>query len=173
VKYWFEKYAVIAVGKWFKEQGFEARISVPGNVESLMNSKLGGLDIPEINDDDFNDPQHRYKVYYDTPGTTDLVVRNDDQLWILQAKGVTKRSNAPGDIAQVIGQTVMLMTDFIPSVHYGIILPDKPRFVEVLSQIKPDNPVFTRQDWHLFLVSMEGEVKECSFQEFLSALPKD
>ena len=167
--YWFEKYAVIAVAKWFKKKGFEVRISVPGKVKSLVNSNLGGLEIPEITDEDFNNPQRRYTIYYDSPGTIDLVARNERQLWIIQAKGITKRSNAPGDIAQAIGQVVLLMAQSEPSVHYGLILPDESRFIRVLCQIEVDNPVFTRNDWHIFLVSKEGQVTPFSFQEFALA----
>jgi len=67
VTYWFEKYAVIAVAKWFKKKGFEVRISVPGKVKNLVNSNLGGLEIPEITDEDFNNPQRRYTIYYEQP----------------------------------------------------------------------------------------------------------
>ena len=169
MKYWYEKYAVIAVGKWFQQKGFDVRISVPGKVKSLVHSDLGGLEIPKITDEVFNDPQRRYTVYYDRPGTIDLVAKNKDQLWVMQAKGVTKRSNAPGDIAQAIGQIVLLMAQSEPSVHYGLILPDEKRFLKVLCQIESDNPVFSRNDWHLFLVSKEGQVKAFSFQEFVSA----
>ena len=169
MKYWFEKYAVIAVGKWFEQKGFEVRISVPGKVKNLMHSDLGGLTIPEIADEDFNNPQHRYTVYYDSPGTIDLVARNESQLWVVQAKGVTKRSNAPGDIAQAVGQIVLLMTQSEPSVYYGLIFPEEPRFLRVLSQIEADNPVFTRNDWQLFLVSKEGQVKVFNFREFILA----
>jgi len=53
-----------------------------------------------------------------------------------------------------------------PSVHYGLILPDESRFIRVLCQIEVDNPVFARNDWHLFLVNKEGKVTLFSFQEF-------
>jgi hypothetical protein len=166
--YWYEKYAVIAVGNWFEEKGFDVRISVPGKINGLMSSALGGKTIPQVATDDFKNPQHRYTVYYDVPGTIDLVARNKNELWIIQAKGISTRSNAPGMIAQAIGQVVLLMTHSEPSIHYGLILPDNPNFLRVLRQIEVDNPVFTRSDWHLFLVSEKGDVTAINFQEFFA-----
>lgn len=166
--YWYEKYAVIRVGNWFKEKGFEVRISVPGKINELISSTLGGKMIPKVTEEDFKNPQNRYEVYYDSPGTIDLVAKNKSELWIIQAKGISTRSNAPGMIAQAIGQVVLLMTHSDPSIHYGLIFPDNPNFLRVLRQIEVDNPVFTRSDWHLFLVSEKGDVNALTFQEFLT-----
>ena len=166
--YWYEKYAVIAVGNRFKEKGFDVRISVPGKINELMNSPLGGKTIPEVTTEDFKNPQHRYTIYYDSPGTIDLVARNKNELWIIQAKGISTRSNAPGMVAQAIGQVVLLMTQSEPSIHYGLIFPDNSNFLRVLRQIEVNNPVFTRSDWHLFLVSEKGDKNAFTFQEFLA-----
>jgi hypothetical protein len=166
--YWYEKYAVIAVGNWFKEKGFDVRISVPGKINKLMNSNLGGKTIPKVTTEDFKNPQRRYTIYYDSPGTIDLVARKKSELWIIQAKGISTRSNAPGMIAQAIGQIVLLMTQSELPIQYGLIFPDNPNFLRVLRQIEVDTPVFTRNDWHLFLVSEKGDVNALTFQEFLA-----
>ena len=166
--YWYEKYAVIAVGKWFEERGYEVRISVFGRVDDLVNKPLDGLPIPQISPDDFKDPQHRYNVYYDRPGTIDLVARKGEEIWVMQAKGITTRSNGPGMVAQAIGQEVMLMTGALDTAKYGLIFPDEKNFVRALKQIEKDNPVLMRDEWVLFLVSETGKVRRYTFMEFIS-----
>lgn len=166
--YWYEKYAVIAVGKWFQEKGFEVRISVPGKVNELSRLPLGGLPVPEINPRDFRNPQYRYNVYYDTPGTIDLVAKSQDELWVFEAKGISTRSNGPGKVAQAVGQMVMLMTKSVSSVHYGLIFPDESNFVRALHQVENDNPIFVESNWHIFLVSQDGAVNALTFSDFVS-----
>ncbi len=165
--YWHEKYAVIAVVHWFIDRGYEARISVRGPASDLGRDTLGGKEVPEITPANIADPRGATTIYYDVPGTIDLVARKKGELWIIQAKGVTKRFSAPGDVAQVIGQVVLDMTATGPTLYYAIVLPDEEHFMEILRKIAPTNPVLTRDDFRFFLVSKEGEVRCLNLAEVL------
>lgn len=165
----YEKYAVIAVAKWFEQRGYQVGISVPGPLQDILKrADLGGLEIPAFREDDLKNPEYRYTVYYDTPGHIDLVARSSSQVWVMEAKGIVKGGSAPGAVAQAIGQVVLLMMPTEPTLRYAIILPDEKRFIEVLKSVAPDNPVLTRPDLRIFLVSKDGSVRCRSLADVLA-----
>jgi len=157
----FEKYAVIAVARWFRENGYEVGISVPGSPRELVQrDALSGLEIPSITENDLLNPKHRYEVYYDTPGCIDLVARNNEEVWLIEAKGITEGGSAPGSVAQAVGRVVLLMTSAETRLRYAMVVPRQESFLNALRSIAPDNPVLTRDDFRVFLVSKDGSV-EC------------
>ena len=122
IDYRHEKFAVIKVARSLSQQGFEVGISVPGPVQELSRrTKLGGLGIPSFSTSDMRIPEHRKRVYYDTPGTIDLVARKSDEVWVMEAKGLSARGNARAAVAQAIGQIVLYMTPSEPTLRYAII----------------------------------------------------
>ena len=103
--------------------------------------------------------EHRYRVYYDTPGNIDLVARKSDEVWVMEAKGLIARGNARAAVAQAIGQIVLYMTPSEPTLRYAIILPEDERFTRVLKGAASNNPVLLRDDFRIFIVSKHGKVQ--------------
>jgi hypothetical protein len=160
IEYRYEKYGAISLSKWFIEKGYEVRLSVPGPVGELTSREpLGGIEPPDLSQFNMLDPQTRYDIYYDSPGRIDLVARKDNEIWLIEAKGLTKGRGAPGTIAEAIGQIVILIDPELISYNYGILLPKQKRFIEVIASVSDSNPLLCRDDFHIFWVTDEGEIE--------------
>jgi hypothetical protein len=156
----YEKFAAIALANWFIRQGYEARLSVPGPAEELESrTDLGGIIPPELSSRDLTDPRCRYDIYYDTPGRIDLVARNAQHIWLVEAKGLLKRGGAPGAVAQGIGQMVALMRPSLFNLRYGLLLPIEPKFRRAIGRIARDNPILSREDFCIYWVDRDGSIE--------------
>jgi len=159
IEYRYEKYGAICLANWFISRGFEVGLSVPGPITDLRKREsIGGIVPPELSEFDTNDPQTRYKIYYDTPGNIDLVARNNEKIWVIEAKGLTKGRGAPGSIAEAIGQITMLIDLNLNDYIYGILLPKEDRYTNAVNKISDTNPLLSRQDFCVFWISENGEI---------------
>lgn len=160
VEYRYERFAAITLSQWFAEKDYEVHLSVPGPVEELAHrDNLGGIEPPELTSMDFSDPQRRYEIYFDSPGHIDFVARNDEEVWLIEAKGLIKGWGVPGTVTYAIGQVVIMMKPELDYLRYGILLPREERFAQVVVEISPTNPVLSREDFSIFWVSREGSIK--------------
>ena len=160
IEFRYEKYGAIALAPWFMDQGYEVQLSVPGPLSELVNRKdLGGIEPPLLSDFDTDDPQTRYEIYYDSPGHIDLVARNSDELWIIEAKGLVKGGGAPGAIAAAIGQVILHIDPSHSEFRYGVLLPKEERYLRVIAEASVDNPIFCDPNFKIFWVSKTGNIE--------------
>lgn len=156
----YEKFGAITLARWFERRGYEVRLSVPGPIADLARDKdLGGLVPPDLSQQDFDDPQCRYEIYYDSPGNIDFVARKGSELWLVEAKGLIKRGGAPAAVAQAIGQIILMMDPSYSNVKYGVLLPREKRFEQVMEGISAANPLLSRDDVFVFWVTGDGEIE--------------
>lgn len=160
VEYRYEKYGAIALSRWFRDKGYEVKLSVPGPISELRKrTDLGGIDPPDLSKFNTKDRRTRYTIYYDSPGHIDLVARNDNEIWIIEAKGITKGRGAPGTVAEAIGQIVLLVDPEFVDYRYGVLLPKEERFTRVIDGMSKSNPIICRSDFALFWVTKDGDIK--------------
>ena len=134
--------------------------AVPGPTEDLASrEELGGIVPPDLSKFDLANHQTRYEIYYDSPGHIDLVARKENEVWLIEAKGLTKGAGAPGVIAEAIGQTVIIMDPEHIGYRYGILLPKEKRFLDVLSGISDENTLLSREDFYVFWATGDGDIE--------------
>jgi hypothetical protein len=160
IEHRYEKYGAIALSRWFRNNGYEVKLSVPGPIAELRNrNDMGGIDPPDLSKFDTKDRRTRYTIYYDSPGHIDLVARNDDEVWIIEAKGLTEGRGAPGAVAEAIGQIILLVDPEFVDYRYGILLPKEERFTRVIEGISNNNPIMCRSDFHVLWVTEDGDIE--------------
>jgi hypothetical protein len=102
---------------------------------------------------DATDPNYRHSIYYIHPGRVDLVARRGQELLLVEARGT---SVPPGTaVKKVIRQIVKHIDLDREDRSYGILLPDDPAWLAVLSGDRsPALKIVT-----VFLVSREGDIR--------------
>lgn len=169
--YQFEKLAIIALGVHLTKEGYtdirasvwpeqQDRRSVPPSygLTALVEELRDRATRPEASDRSWW-REEAYGIYYDWPGTVDLVAAGAGLPTLyIDAKGIGTRSNAPALVAATVGSTVLRMNS-VANAAYGILLPRTSPVERVLERIAPDNPVLYRADLTVYLVDETGRIR--------------